>query len=110
MVQNISSKSNFVVSDTEQEYFVERGKFENDLLDVFNRSKTLSLDDEDSSEEISYYSETSSSTLDEEILLQIQVTNNLLGIMLALQIFMICFAIMRFFIRIIENNVTKHFV
>lgn len=114
MVQNISSKAAgkaalSIPSDTEEVFTFERGKSDDDLS--FSRSKSVSsLSEEEIEEENSYYMETSSGSLDEEILTQIQVTNNLLGIILAFQIFMFGFAIMKFFMRIIENNVTKHFV
>lgn len=48
-----------------------------------------------------------SSEYDEQILVQLQVTNNLLGISLALQIFFLGLFFLVFFIKIIKNNVTN---
>ena len=46
---------------------------------------------------------------DADILTQLQVTNNLLGIILALQVFMLAFTFLKFFIRVIKDNVTNFF-
>lgn len=46
---------------------------------------------------------------DADILTQLKVTNNLMGIMLALQIFLLAFIFLSFFIRIIKDNVTNLF-
>ena len=48
-----------------------------------------------------------SSEYDEQLLIQLQVTNNLLGISLALQIFFLGLFFLVFFIKIIKNNVTN---
>lgn len=46
---------------------------------------------------------------DADILTQLQVTNNLLGIILALQVFLLAFTFLKFFIRVIKDNVTNLF-
>lgn len=53
------------------------------------------------------YSETGS--YDADILYQLQVTNSLLGISIALDIFLLAFFILIFFIKVIKNNVTNLF-
>lgn len=105
MVQNT-----FKEQDTE-EGLVFKSAFENDLLNYFSRSKSLSLEEETETEtgDEAIFSETSSGAVDEDILIQLQVTNNLLGIMLALQIFLLGFVFFVFFMKVIKNNVTKHF-
>lgn len=48
-------------------------------------------------------------SLDEQILHELQVANNLMGINLALMIFFLGLFFLVFFIRIIKNNVTNFF-
>lgn len=44
---------------------------------------------------------------DDEVLLQLKVTNGLMGIQIALQIFFLALFFLVFFMRIIKNNVTN---
>ena len=67
-------------------------------------SETSDSDLLDDSED-SYISE--SSDYDTDLLYQIQVTNNLLGISIGLQIIILTFFMMVFFIKVIKNNVTN---
>lgn len=110
MVLNMSRSLVFEnVQDTE-EGAVFKSSFNDDLLGYFSRSKSLSLEEEETEQgEDEIYSETSSGSLNEEILVQLQVTNNLLGIMVALHIFLLGFVFLVFFMKIIKNNVTRHF-
>lgn len=108
----MSKVSVFMNEEDTEEDVILKSSFENDLLDYFSRSKSLFLeeDEEETGQgESEIYSETSSGSLNEEILIQLQVTNNLLGNILALQIFLLGFGILVFFMKIIQNNVTRHF-
>lgn len=102
--------------DTEQPNFEDHGIFEQLLRDVYFSSRSAAYENfaEDATEdteasEASGSSETIvvSSSCDEDILLQLQVTNNLLGIQLALNIFLLAFAFLKFVYKIIRNNVTN---
>ena len=68
---------------------------------------------EDIESELLSYSETVYETVymtgeyDEQILLQLQVTNNLLGHFFALQIFLLALFFLVFFIKLLKNNVTN---
>lgn len=53
-------------------------------------------------------SDDTTSSVQEEILVQLEVTNNLLGKFYALAIFCFAFMFFIFFYKIITNNVTKH--
>lgn len=70
---------------------------------------------EDIESELLPYTETVYETVymtgeyDEQILFELQVTNNLLGHMIALQIFFLGLFFLVFFIKIIKNNVTNLF-
>lgn len=86
--------------DTE-EVFSSIKSSRSDSYDSDDSIEIISLDDDDT-----YYSSVSSD-YDADILYQLQVTNGLLGITIALKIILLALFIMVFFIKIIKNNVTN---
>lgn len=49
------------------------------------------------------------SSYDEQILFELQVTNHLLGVSIALHVFLLALIVFFFFLLVIRNNVTKLF-
>lgn len=90
---------------------------DNDLLSVYNDSTVSDTESvfgdnteivmSDSSDISTYSVTVESSDYEIELLSQIRVTNSLLGVEIALHVFMLAFAIMVFFIKVIKNNVTN---
>ena len=85
-------------------YEVINANLSDHLLDFQERNIALQSNDASDSGEVS-----TSTGSNDDLLLQIQVTNNLLSISIALQFFIFVFMLIQFFIKVVKNNITNFF-